>query len=362
MSSSSANRGTGRLTDSPNRLLGAVFGVVYLLVGLLGFAYTGLQRLRRHQHRRQDPRHLRGQPAAQHRAPADRRPAAVRCAEGRRRGKGQQHPGRRGLPAARHRRSVHPRQRRQHPVAEQRRQRAAPRQRRAAARRRPLAGQERPPRRTGRLTSDHAHERLSAARTWPGAGRGSPRSAPGSCTSPSSASTWPSGCWPALFFAVLGAAQIGWGLAALARDRAPFPRAVIGVNVGVLALWVVSRTVGLPVGPEAGTAEAVGRADVLCMALQLLVVGSLAGLAAYVGCERSGQRARYASARGWRAGRRCAGRCRRSPHRRSPRPSPASTPTRTAATASRTSTTSRADSTTTVSITRTSPGKIPKVA
>lgn len=32
---------TGRLTDSPNRLLGAVFGVVYLLVGLLGFAYTG---------------------------------------------------------------------------------------------------------------------------------------------------------------------------------------------------------------------------------------------------------------------------------------------------------------------------------
>ena len=29
------------MTGSPNRLLGAVFGVVYLLVGLLGFAYTG---------------------------------------------------------------------------------------------------------------------------------------------------------------------------------------------------------------------------------------------------------------------------------------------------------------------------------
>lgn len=41
MSSSSAHRDTGRLTDSPNRLLGAVFGVVYLLVGLLGFGYTG---------------------------------------------------------------------------------------------------------------------------------------------------------------------------------------------------------------------------------------------------------------------------------------------------------------------------------
>lgn len=32
---------SGRLTDSPNRLVGAIFGVVYLLVGLLGFAYTG---------------------------------------------------------------------------------------------------------------------------------------------------------------------------------------------------------------------------------------------------------------------------------------------------------------------------------
>jgi hypothetical protein len=30
-----------RITASPNRLLGAVFGVVYLLVGLAGFAVTG---------------------------------------------------------------------------------------------------------------------------------------------------------------------------------------------------------------------------------------------------------------------------------------------------------------------------------
>ena len=43
MASSSASRDTGKLTDSPNRLLGAVFGVVYLLVGLLGFVYTGFQ-------------------------------------------------------------------------------------------------------------------------------------------------------------------------------------------------------------------------------------------------------------------------------------------------------------------------------
>ena len=34
-------RETGPLTNSPNRLLAAIFGAVYLLVGLIGFAYTG---------------------------------------------------------------------------------------------------------------------------------------------------------------------------------------------------------------------------------------------------------------------------------------------------------------------------------
>ena len=41
MSNATARGRSGRLTDSPNRLLGTVFGVVYLLVGLLGFADTG---------------------------------------------------------------------------------------------------------------------------------------------------------------------------------------------------------------------------------------------------------------------------------------------------------------------------------
>ena len=41
MSSSTTRGTTGRLQDSPNRLIGAVFGVVYLLVGLAGFAVTG---------------------------------------------------------------------------------------------------------------------------------------------------------------------------------------------------------------------------------------------------------------------------------------------------------------------------------
>src|SRR5215212_7527922 len=43
-----------------------------------------------------------------------------------------------------------------------------------------------------------------------------------------------------------------WGLA--------LPAAVV-VNVPIVVLWVWSRTLGLPFGPEAGEAEAVGIAD-----------------------------------------------------------------------------------------------------
>jgi hypothetical protein len=44
MVSNTNRRETGRLTDSPNRLVAAVFGVVYLLVGLLGFVVTGFDK------------------------------------------------------------------------------------------------------------------------------------------------------------------------------------------------------------------------------------------------------------------------------------------------------------------------------
>jgi len=74
------------------------------------------------------------------------------------------------------------------------------------------------------------------------------------------------------FFIGIGVFQIVWAMLALARDRAPFPRAVAAVNAGVIALWVATRTVGLPVGPERGTPEAVGVADVVCAVLQAVVV------------------------------------------------------------------------------------------
>lgn len=81
------------------------------------------------------------------------------------------------------------------------------------------------------------------------------------------------------FFAVVGAAQILWGLGALARDRAPLLRLVAAGNIALVALWAITRTVGLPIGPEPWTAEAAGRADVLCVVLEIGTVLALAATA-----------------------------------------------------------------------------------
>jgi hypothetical protein len=78
-----------------------------------------------------------------------------------------------------------------------------------------------------------------------------------------------------VFFAALGVAQVGWALAALARDTAPVLRPVVLVNLGVVSLWAVTRTVGLPVGPEPWQPEPAGRPDVLATLLEVAVVVAL---------------------------------------------------------------------------------------
>ncbi len=79
-----------------------------------------------------------------------------------------------------------------------------------------------------------------------------------------------------LFFLVVGAAQL---LASAAR---PTRRTQLGVALGqvaLVALWLVSRTSGLPVGPEPWQPEEIGVADVVCVALECAAVLLLVGLA-----------------------------------------------------------------------------------
>jgi hypothetical protein len=78
-----------------------------------------------------------------------------------------------------------------------------------------------------------------------------------------------------VFFALLGTVQLGWGVAALARDRVPVPRLVVAGTLGVVALWALTRTAGLPIGPGAGIPEPVGRADLLAMLLHAVVIGAV---------------------------------------------------------------------------------------
>ena len=75
-----------------------------------------------------------------------------------------------------------------------------------------------------------------------------------------------------LFFVVAGLLQIvvaGW---LLRGGGTPLLRATAAGNVMIVALWAVSRTTGLPVGPERWTPEPVGFADVACSLIEVLIV------------------------------------------------------------------------------------------
>jgi len=82
------------------------------------------------------------------------------------------------------------------------------------------------------------------------------------------------------FFTVVGVAQLAWAAVALAR--APRWWLALGAagNLVVVATWVVSRTVGLPVGPAAGITLPAHFPDSLATALEVVVVAGAAALLA----------------------------------------------------------------------------------
>lgn len=79
------------------------------------------------------------------------------------------------------------------------------------------------------------------------------------------------------FFAAIAAVQIGWGAVALVR--APRWWLALGAAGNLVAgvIWVVSRTAGLPAGPEANVKLHVGFPDTLATVLEAaIVVGAVA--------------------------------------------------------------------------------------
>jgi hypothetical protein len=80
-----------------------------------------------------------------------------------------------------------------------------------------------------------------------------------------------------LFFIIAAIAQLLWAVwVVVAPSRLLYLAGAVG-NAAIVALWVITRTYGVPAGPGAGEAEAVEFADTLATVFEvLIVVGALA--------------------------------------------------------------------------------------
>jgi hypothetical protein len=75
----------------------------------------------------------------------------------------------------------------------------------------------------------------------------------------------------AVFFVLLATAQVLWGIAVY---RSPSRRLLIAgaaMSLAVVALWIASRTIGLPIGPDPGSPEPVGAIDVVATTNEVLL-------------------------------------------------------------------------------------------
>ncbi len=77
--------------------------------------------------------------------------------------------------------------------------------------------------------------------------------------------------WPlaGVFFAVVGLLQIGWGWAVLHRPSRGLLALGAAGQLQVVAVWIISRTSGLPFGPQALVPEPVGLADVVSSVMEV---------------------------------------------------------------------------------------------
>lgn len=78
-----------------------------------------------------------------------------------------------------------------------------------------------------------------------------------------------------VFFAVAAWSQLLWALLVARSDDRRLLLAGLGGNVAIAAVWLASRTTGLPVGSEPGAAEAAGFVDVLATIWELLAAAAI---------------------------------------------------------------------------------------
>jgi hypothetical protein len=89
-----------------------------------------------------------------------------------------------------------------------------------------------------------------------------------------------------VLFVVSGVLQLGW--AALIWFRSGDARLLLAgvvLQLGIVAVWVASRTVGLPYGPEPWNPESIGPLDAVCTFDEILIA-VLAGVSVWAAHRR----------------------------------------------------------------------------
>jgi hypothetical protein len=83
-----------------------------------------------------------------------------------------------------------------------------------------------------------------------------------------------------MFFLSIALFQLGWGLLVLIQPSALVYVTGAIANALIIVTWIVSRTTGVPVGPEAGEAEAVSLPDAMATAFEVGLIVVLVALLA----------------------------------------------------------------------------------
>ena len=78
-----------------------------------------------------------------------------------------------------------------------------------------------------------------------------------------------------LLFFTLGWFQLMWAQVYLVWPRPSVAAVAITVNLGAVLVWVMSRTVGLPIGPHAWLPELIGFPDILAASFEIGIIGLL---------------------------------------------------------------------------------------
>jgi hypothetical protein len=78
-----------------------------------------------------------------------------------------------------------------------------------------------------------------------------------------------------IFFFVISLVEGLLAVALITRPSRRVVRLVVAVSLGTVVLWLYTRTLGIPIGPMAGSVEEVGPLDIICTVLELVTAAAL---------------------------------------------------------------------------------------